>query len=103
MTQREIPLGDAGFKKQINRVVIAMGDQKQLVYYWYQERGRVMTNENIVKWFLFWDSVKRNRTDGALVSLVAPVPRGMAEADVDAELQRFAARIGPQLSRCLPD
>lgn len=103
LSRRDVPLGASGRTLPVNRVVIALGDQKELVYYWYQERGRVMTNENIVKWFLFWDSLKRNRTDGALVRIVAPLPRNVPEAAVDAEMQRFAARTEPQLARYIPD
>jgi exosortase D (VPLPA-CTERM-specific) len=103
LTQRDIPLGTSGRALPVNRAVIALGDQKELVYYWYQERGRSMTNENVVKWYLFWDSLKRNRTDGALVRIVAPLPRNAAEADVDAELQRFAVSVEPQLSHYIPD
>jgi hypothetical protein len=62
-----------------------------------------MTNENVVKWFLFWDSVKRNRTDGSLVRIVAPLPRNVSAVDVDAEMQRFAARVEPQLRHYIPD
>jgi exosortase D (VPLPA-CTERM-specific) len=103
LTQRDIPLDSSGHTLPVNRAVIALGDQKELVYYWYQERGRAMTNENVVKWYLFWDSIKRNRTDGALVRIVAPLPRNAAEAGVDAEMQRFAANVEPQLSHYIPD
>jgi hypothetical protein len=47
--------------------VIALGSERQLVYYWFQQRGRIITNEYLAKWFLFWDSLTRNRSDGALV------------------------------------
>jgi exosortase D (VPLPA-CTERM-specific) len=103
LTQRDIPLGNTGRVLPVNRVVISLGDQKQLVYYWYQERGRAMTNENVVKWFLFWDSLKRNRTDGALVRIVAPLPRNVPEAKVEAEMQQFAANTQPQLGSYIPD
>lgn len=103
LTQRSIPLDGTGRTLSVNRAVIALGDQKELVYYWYQERGRTMTNENVVKWYLFWDSLKRNRTDGALVRIVAPLPRTATEAEVDAEMQHFAANVEPQLSHYIPD
>jgi exosortase D (VPLPA-CTERM-specific) len=103
LTQHDIPLGSSGRTLPVNRVVIELGNQKELVYYWYQERGRAMTNENIVKWYLFWDSVSRNRTDGALVRIVAPLPRNASVAAVDADMQRFAANVEPQLSHYIPD
>jgi len=105
MSQRQLPLplARSGRQLSVNRVMIALGDQKQLVYYWYRERGRSMTNENVVKWYLFWDALKRNRTDGALVRLVIPLTHSMSEPDADAELQQFAALVEPQLNRYVPD
>ena len=87
----------------VNRLIIGQGSEKQLVYYWFQERGRDLTDENVVKWYLFWDSVTRSRTDGALVRLVAPLGPGADEAHVDAKLQRFVALVEPQLNRYVPD
>jgi EpsI family protein len=84
-------------------VVIALGGQKQLVYYWFQQRGRVLTNEYLVKWYLFWDSLTRNRSDGALVRIVVPIPEGAVEAQADRQLAKFAGDVAPVLERYLPD
>jgi EpsI family protein len=51
---------------RVNRVEIQKGDDRQLVSYWFQEQGRVLTNEYLVKLFIVWDALTRNRTDGAL-------------------------------------
>ncbi len=66
-----------------NRLVIAKGENKQLVYYWFQQRGRDLTNEYLVKWFLLYDALTKKRTDGALVRLVTPVEivGGIEKAD----------------------
>jgi exosortase D (VPLPA-CTERM-specific) len=103
MSQRQFPLADGARRLSVNRVMIALGDQKELVYYWYRERGRSMTNENVVKWYLFWDALRRNRTDGALIRLVIPLSRSMSETDADSELQQYAALVEPQLNRYVPD
>ena len=87
----------------VNRAIIEHGDQRQLVYYWFQERGRILTDENLVKWYLFWDGLTRNRTDGALVRLVAPLPRDVEVSAVDARLQGFVSLVAPQLSPFIPD
>jgi hypothetical protein len=52
---------------RVNPVEIGKGEDRQLVYYWFQEQGRVLTNEHLAKLFLFWDALTRNRTGGALV------------------------------------
>ncbi|MEW8153569.1 MAG: VPLPA-CTERM-specific exosortase XrtD, partial [Candidatus Thiodiazotropha endolucinida] len=57
----------------VNRLVIKRGEYKQLVYYWFQQRGRVMTNEWLVKWYLFFDGLTMRRTDGALVRLTTSI------------------------------
>jgi exosortase D (VPLPA-CTERM-specific) len=48
---------------KVNRLLIKKGDYSQVVYYWFQQRGRDITRM-AVKWFLFWDAMTRNR--GAL-------------------------------------
>ena len=77
-----------GSPLQVNRALIQYGDARQLVYYWFQQRGRNITNEYLAKWYLFWDSLTRNRTDGALVRVISPL--GKTE-DVQAAEQRLTA------------
>src|SRR5262249_47741603 len=50
-----LPAGAAG-DRPVNRVVIELGGQRQIVYYWFEQRGRHLTNEYLVKWFIFWDA-----------------------------------------------
>ena len=86
-----------------NRVQIALGDNRQLVYYWFQQRGRYITSEYLVKWFLFWDSLTKNRSDGALVRLTTRVLPGEGWVDGDRRLAEFAAALGNRLSAYVPD
>jgi exosortase D (VPLPA-CTERM-specific) len=95
-------VGAFGEGINVNRSVISMGDSRQLVYYWFQQRGRNITNEYLVKWFIFWDAITMNRTDGALVRLVTPVPPGADIEDYDRRLQDFLRMVDPQLSYFLP-
>lgn len=88
---------------RVNRSIIKKGDVKQLVYYWFQERGRVMTNEYLVKWSIFSDAVTKNRTDGALVRLVMPLPPTEDVAQAEQTLVGFAGLVAPQLERFLPN
>jgi exosortase D (VPLPA-CTERM-specific) len=87
----------------VNRVLIEKDGQRQLVYYWFMERNRRLTNEYVVRWYLFWDALTRNRTDGALVRLVVPVPRGGSEQAADETLTRFAIQAQQELARFVPD
>jgi EpsI family protein len=83
---------------RVNRILISNHDQRELVYYWFQQRGRVMTNEYLVKWYMFVDSILRNRTDGAMVRLVIPVtqafPVESGQRDLDAFVRSIESRLG---------
>lgn len=104
LTQREIAgVNVSGVPLRVNRVLISYGDQKQLVYYWFQQRGRVITNEYLVKWDMLVDAITRNRTDGALVRLVIPMRDGQDVAELDAALARFSADISQILPAYIPD
>ena len=88
---------------EVNRSVIQLGDAKKLVYYWFQQRGRVITSEYLVKWYLFWDALTKNRTDGALVRLTAVVSPGQDVEEVDRLLEDFVRDVSGELRRFVPD
>jgi EpsI family protein len=104
LTQQALPKVQlAGHPLRVNRVLIRLGTDQQLVYYWFQQRGRVITNEYAAKWYLFWDELTRNRSDGALVRLVMALPQGAREAEADARLAEFAAAAVAALPPYVPD
>ena len=104
ITQRAIEGASvAGQPLRVNRTVIQKGESKQLVYYWFQQRGRTITNEYMVKWWLFSDALIRNRTDGALVRLTANVGPGQTLADTDRQLTAFARAVSPRLREFIPE
>jgi EpsI family protein len=104
LTQRVLPSVRVGREAlRVNRVLIQLGSQRELVYYWFQQRGRVITNEYAVKWYLFWDALTRNRTDGALVRLVVGLPAGGTDIAADWQLTEFAAAAAPTLAPFIPD
>jgi EpsI family protein len=87
---------------EVNRLVIAKGDERQLVYYWYQERGRVISADwrKIVD--LFWDRATRHRTDGALVRFTAPIG-GDGEAEADQAILAIAREVTARLPSYVPN
>jgi exosortase D (VPLPA-CTERM-specific) len=102
--QRSLPaVRINGQPLRVNRTLIELGDQRQLVYYWFQQRGRIVTNEFAVKWYLFWDAVTRHRTDGAMVRLIAPIAIGGEVSAADLRLSNFAAQIAADLPRFVPN
>jgi exosortase D (VPLPA-CTERM-specific) len=104
LTQRSLPgirIGRDALR--VNRALIQLGNQRELVYYWFLQRGRVITNEYQVKWYLFWDALTRNRTDGALVRLVVPAVPGEPVDAADRQLTQFAAAAATTLAPYIPD
>ena len=87
----------------VNRAVIAHGDQRELMYYWFPQRGRDITSDYLLKWYLLWDAMTRDRTDGALVRLIVPLPPGASVAAGDRQLTSFARVFAPLLTEYIPN
>jgi len=87
----------------VNRVNMQMGNSNQLVYYWFEGRSRNITNEYMAKWFIFWDSLTRQRTDGALVRIVTYVPEGTDLVLADQRLVQFIKDFDPLLPAYIPN
>jgi len=75
---------------------------KQVAYFWFPMRGRVLTNAWELKLYTFWDALTRQRTDGALVRLITPVVQGEQVEDAEKRLQDFTRQIVPILDDFLP-
>jgi exosortase D (VPLPA-CTERM-specific) len=91
-----------GAEHPLNRAIIERNGSKQLVYYWYEERGRSIANEYWSKWYLLFDAITKNRSDGALVRLITPIAPGELERDADNRLFLFMRNLLPRLSDYLP-
>ncbi len=84
----------------VNRYLLQRDDQQVLVLYWYQGRGRIQSNEYLVKWDLLRDSALRQRSDEALVRIVVPVTKSEEEAFRTAA--RVADAVATNLAEALP-
>jgi EpsI family protein len=83
--------------------VINKGNVKQVVYYWFEQRGRHIANEYLMKWYLLLDSVQRNRSDGALVRVTSLIRTGESAEDADARIQAFIKASSSQLNQYIPE
>lgn len=98
-----IPLEDKAVGTMpVNRAVILKSGYRQLSYYWFPMRGRVLTSAYELKLYNFWDALTRQRTDGALVRLITPIGQNEEVADADARLQAFTRELVPVLDAFLP-
>jgi EpsI family protein len=93
-----IQLGDRTVS--VARYEIAKGLDRQMVLYWYQGRGRVVSGEYANKAWLMFDAARYGRSNGGLVRVITPIvtTREAALADVSS----FAAALLPRLSGHLP-
>ncbi len=95
--------GIEGLPGEAKRFVIARGrDQRQLVYFWYQSRGRVIARSHQVILYRFWDRAMQNRTDGSLVRITIPLPKREPEK-AELAFRNFARSFGPLLADYLPN
>jgi EpsI family protein len=101
---RTIPIDLPGLTQpdgMAKRLIIAKGDVRQLVVYWYQMGGRVVSEDYQKILFVGYDRATRGRTDGALVRFTLPMWHRDDRA-AEAEFREFARRIVPLLPRFVP-
>ncbi|HYJ45589.1 MAG TPA: EpsI family protein [Pyrinomonadaceae bacterium] len=91
--------GSAPF--EANRYIIQNGDDRQLLIYWYQGRGRKMASEYWGKIYTVIDSIRRRRSDGAMVRVMMPL--GKSESETLSAATDLAAQIAPVLPAFVPD
>ncbi len=96
-----VPL-DLGIGGEARRVIIAKGNQRNLVYFWYQSRGRSIARNHEKVLYMFLDRATRRRTDGSLVRFTVPVIHG-DEKRAEEIFQSLAQGITPLLPSYVPN
>jgi EpsI family protein len=86
---------------EANQYLIENGNDKQILIYWYQGRGRAVASEYWGKIYTVFDSMRRRRSDGAMVRVTVPV--GNSEPDALRAGVDFAANVSPVLPGFIPD
>jgi EpsI family protein len=82
---------------KVRRLVVARGGARQLTYYWYQSRGRVVSQDWKKILYVGFDRAFRSRTDGSLVRFTVPILR---EDEAAAEASFYS--LAPQILALLP-
>ena len=85
-----------------NRYVIAKGDDRQLVLYWYWAHDRALASEYWAKSYLVADSIRLNRSDGSLVRVITPLLPGEAADAAQRRLLAFVGNLVPLLDTYIP-
>jgi exosortase D (VPLPA-CTERM-specific) len=86
-----------------NYVVIQKGEQRILMYYWFQQRERRTAGEFSMKYYILLDSLHKGRKDGALVRLYTPIVGTNGETTADSRLRSFARAILSKMPAYLPE
>ncbi|WP_411816147.1 VPLPA-CTERM-specific exosortase XrtD [Hyphococcus sp. DH-69] len=91
-----------GQRFHYNRIIIENRGVRQLVYYWYDQRGRKIANEFVMKFLLIFDAVKLRRTDGAMIRIMTPIGRQEIISDADERLMGYMKELNPKLPAYVP-
>ncbi len=86
----------------VRRLVIARGDDRQLTYYWYQSRGRVLSHDWKKILYVGFDRAVRSRTDGSLVRFTVRILH-KDEATAEASFYELAPRVMALLPAYVPE
>ena len=78
------------------------GGNTELVLYWFQAHGREVASEYWAKYYLVSDSVRMNRSDGALVRLMTPMLDGESPDAAQARMMKLGSQFLPLLDNYIP-
>ncbi|MBL8230298.1 MAG: EpsI family protein [Bryobacterales bacterium] len=84
---------------EANRYVVARGDDKSMVIYWYHTPFRTVASEYRAKVYTALDSIRYNRSDTAVVKVTIPI-RGVRTQEEVTEMAKdfiraFYAKLDP--------
>ena len=86
----------------VNRYVIAKGDSRQIVLYWFWAHDRGIASEYWNKFYLVADSIKMNRSDGALIRITSPMESGETADAAQQRISPFVSAVLPLLNNYIP-
>jgi EpsI family protein len=95
-------LGPQQHPMEINRYIVGKDKQRLLVLYWYQAHDRVTASEYWAKWYMVLDSIKLNRSDGALVRIMTPTDKTETMASAEQRAVDFTQLILTLLDTYIP-
>ncbi len=95
-----VKVADAQKNIRVINLLLQKGAEKQVVLYWFQSRGRIISSEYMQKIWLVIDSITKHRTDGSFVRLISPV---MVDEETTINiLKDFANAVYPVLNEHIP-
>jgi EpsI family protein len=86
----------------VMRSLMEKAGNRQVVYFWFTQRGRILTNAYQLKMYNLWDALVKQRTDGALIRVISAVDALESIEDTDTRIQSFIREIMPLLNEYIP-
>jgi EpsI family protein len=102
LKQSELTIPTSRGRETVNRYLLQNGQQRALVLYWYQGRGRVAASEYRVKWELLRDAAVSGRSEEALVRIVVFLEPSLDEVAAAQLATNAASELIPAVYRVLP-
>ena len=87
---------------EINRAVIQRGEQRLLVFYWFEQYGGRTASDLAAKAALIQYGFFYNRTDGSLIRAITPMQPGESVPTAEARLLDFTAPMIGVISNFVP-
>lgn len=85
-----------------NRYIVTKNGQPWIVLYWFWAHDRGVASEYWAKYFLVRDSIKMNRSDGAMFRIMSPMSPGETADDAQQRLHSFVASVLPLQNEYIP-
>jgi len=92
--------GDDAFPA--NRYLIAKGEDRQLVLFWYSAHGRRIARDDWMDYYLVFNKLRSNRSDSALIRMNTELLRGEKPEEAEQRLLSFAGLVNPLLKNYIP-
>lgn len=86
---------------EANRYLVQNGNDRAIMIYWYEGRGRPLASEYWGKIYTVVDSLRRRRSDGAMVRVMVPMGNSQEEAQKTAI--EIASQAASQIPTFVPD
>jgi EpsI family protein len=92
--------GHAPFRA--NRYLIGKGEERGIVLYWYWAHDRAEASEYLAKFYLVADSMRLNRSDGALIRVSTSLRIGEGANTAQQRLVAFTGELVPIVNTYVP-
>jgi len=92
---------DENSSHKVNKLLIAEKNSREVMYYWFQTRGGVLTSEMGLKLDLVFNSLRRRPTDAAFIRINLPLNK-LREKEAHLIFEDFLQTFEPEIKEALP-